>query len=78
MGGINIMEINTETKYSTNVEVTDLITGEVAVATLQAVRYSNSTIEGFICGIPYEQVKDTLNPQIETKYQEFIAKVAQL
>lgn len=69
------MEIITETKYSTIVNVTDLITGEVAVATLQATKFSNGTAQGFICGIPYEQVKDTLNQQIETAYQEFIAQI---
>lgn len=72
------MQILSQINYITNVVITDLITGEEAIASLQATKYSNGTIEGFICGIPYEQLKDTLNPQIETKYQEFIAEVAKL
>lgn len=70
------MEIITETKYTTNITITDVITGEVAVATLQATKFIDGTIEGFICGIPYLQVKETLNPQIETAYQEFITQVS--
>ncbi|WP_268871626.1 hypothetical protein [Clostridium tyrobutyricum] len=27
------------------------------------------------CGQPYEEIKDTLNPQVETACQEFLAEL---
>lgn len=69
------MQILSQINYIANVVITDPITGEEAIASLKATKYPDGKIDGFVCGIPYEQVKETLNPQVEQAYQEFITQI---
>lgn len=68
------MDIQKREEYIYNFEVSDIITGQKALCSLQAKVQSGKVVL-YVCGQPYEEIKDTLNPQVETACQEFLAEL---
>jgi hypothetical protein len=68
------MDITKKVEYNYNFEVSDIITNQKALCSLQAT-VENGVISLFVCGQPYERVKAELNPQVETACQEFKAEL---
>lgn len=69
------MEINQVTTYTANVIIIDPITGEESIVSLQATKSVEGALQGFICGIPYEDLIGKLNTRVEVAYQNFIAQI---
>lgn len=68
------MDIIKKVEYNYNFEVTDIITNEKAICSLQAT-LQNGIITLYVCGQDYENVKDQLNPQVEKACQDFLAEL---